>query len=199
MDKAAVLSIFRETGALLEGHFQLTSGLHSNQYFQCAKVLQYPVYCEMLCGDLAKQFRGAAIDAVVAPAMGGIVVAQEVGRQLGKRTMFTERKDGAMQLRRGFAIHKGERVLVCEDVVTTGGSVQEVINIVVENGGIVAGVAYIVDRSGGKVKFPVGEGGRQCAVLHMDVVAYKPEECPLCAAGTPVVKPVSRGNYGTAQ
>jgi len=191
-----VLDIFKQTGALLEGHFQLTSGLHSNQYFQCAKVLQYPDHCEALCGALAEEFRGAAIDAVIAPAMGGIVVAQEVGRQLRKRTMFTERKEGAMQLRRGFEIKTGERVLVCEDVVTTGGSVVEVIDIVRKNGGVVAGVAYIVDRSGGRVQFSIDGGGKQRSVLTMDVVTYKPESCPLCASGIPVVKPGSRGNNG---
>ncbi len=192
MDPQTVLSIFKETGALLEGHFQLTSGLHSNQYFQCAKVLQYPDHCATLCGELAHAFRDATIDIVVAPAMGGIVVAQEVGRQLRKRTMFTERKDGAMQLRRGFEIKQGERVLVCEDVVTTGGSVLEVIDIVKANGGIVAGVAYIVDRSGGRVTFPVAAGGQQRSVLTMDVVTYKPEACPLCRDGVPAVKPGSR-------
>ncbi|MBM2841932.1 MAG: pyrE [Bacteroidetes bacterium] len=130
MDRQQVLSIFKASGALLEGHFQLTSGLHSNQYFQCAKVLQYPNHAASLCADIASQFRASPIDAVIAPALGGIVVGQEVGRQLDARTMFTERKDGVMQLRRGFEIQRGERVLVCEDVVTTGGSVAEVIRIV---------------------------------------------------------------------
>ncbi len=196
MDPNRVLTIFKQTGALLEGHFQLTSGLHSNQYFQCAKVLQYPEHCELLCGELAQHFRDASLDVVVAPAMGGIVVAQEVGRQLHKRTMFTERKDGEMLLRRGFEIKRGERVLVCEDVVTTGGSVLEVINIVGRNGGVVAGVGYIVDRSGGRVQFPIGPGGKQRSVLTMDVVSSTPESCPLCRAGVPVVKPGSRGNDG---
>ena len=196
MDHEKVLAMFKETGALLEGHFQLTSGLHSNQYFQCAKVLQYPEHCEALCGELASQFRGEAIDVVMAPAMGGIVVAQEVGRQLRKRTMFAERKDGVMQLRRGFEVRPGERVLVCEDVVTTGGSVVEVMNIVRGLGGVVAGAAFIVDRSGGRVKFEIAPGGKQCPVLTMDVVSYKPDTCPLCRSGIPVVKPGSRGNDG---
>jgi orotate phosphoribosyltransferase len=194
MKKEDVLAIFKETGALLEGHFQLTSGLHSNQYFQCAKVLQYPQYCELLCGDIAAQFPPGAVDVVVAPAMGGIVVAQEVGRQLRARTLFAERKDGVMQLRRGFTISPGERVLVCEDVVTTGGSVNEVINIVTGAGGKVVGTGYIVDRSGGRVAFPMEPGGKQYAVLHMDIVTYKPEACPLCKAGSAPVKPGSRGN-----
>lgn len=194
MDAERALAIFKETGALLEGHFQLTSGLHSNQYFQCAKVLQYPHHAELLCGEIAEHFGSQKIEVVIAPALGGIVVGQEVGRQLRARTLFTERKDGIMQLRRGFEVHKGERVLVCEDVVTTGGSVGEVIKIVRGLGGTPVGVGYIVDRIGGRVRFDVGAGGDQFAVLRMDVVAYKPEECPLCERNIPVVKPGSRGN-----
>ena len=193
MTSSDVLSIFKETGALLEGHFQLTSGLHSNQYFQCAKVLQYPHHCASLCTVLAADARGRAVQTVIAPALGGIVVGQEVGRQLGVRTMFTERKEGVMQLRRGFEIVPGERVLVCEDVVTTGGSVNEVIALVLEAGGILAGVSCIVDRSGGTVTFP-GFAGKHTAVLTMTAVTYTPASCPLCANGTPVTKPGSRGN-----
>lgn len=194
MDSDHVLAVFRETGALLEGHFQLTSGLHSPNYFQCAKVLQYPHHAERLCGVLAARFRDARLDAVVAPALGGIVVGQEVGRQLGVRSMFTERKDGVMLLRRGFEIHKGERVLVCEDVITTGGSVKEVIAIVRSHGGKVAGVGCIVDRSGGRAAFDLDEGGQYVDALHMDVVTYPPDDCPLCKRGVPVTKPGSRGN-----
>lgn len=189
-----ILEMFRESGALLEGHFRLTSGLHSSQYFQCAKVLQYPKYCEALCGAIAAHFRDAGIDAVVAPALGGIVVGQEVGRQLQVRTMFAERSEGIMQLRRGFGITPGERILVCEDVVTTGGSVNEVMGIVRGRGAIVAGAASLVDRSGGSVKFDVGPGGLQFAVMTMKVTAFPPEQCPLCREGVPVVKPGSRGN-----
>jgi orotate phosphoribosyltransferase len=194
MDRQQVLSIFKESGALLEGHFQLTSGLHSSQYFQCAKVLQYPKHATALCADIASRFSSRAIDLVMAPAMGGIVVGQEVGRLLNARTMFTERKEGAMQLRRGFEIRNGERVLVCEDVVTTGGSVVEVIQIVKELGGKPVGVGYIVDRSGGKVQFELAEGGMQHSVLQMDVVTYKPDACPLCKQGMPIEKPGSRAN-----
>jgi orotate phosphoribosyltransferase len=192
VDKEQVLSIFRNSGALLEGHFQLTSGLHSPNYFQCARVLQYPHYAEQLCGEIAHQFRSDGISVVIAPALGGIVVGQEVGRQLGVRTMFAERKDGAMQLRRGFEIRPGERVLVCEDVVTTGGSVVEVIRIVKMLGGVVAGVGYIVDRSGGGVVFETGD--KQYSVLQMNVVTYQPDSCLLCKSGVPVTKPGSRGN-----
>lgn len=196
MDKERVLSMFKGSGALLEGHFQLTSGLHSNQYFQCARVLQFPAYCEELCADIVDRFRDRQIDVVIAPALGGIVVGQEVGRQLRGRTMFAERKDGALQLRRGFEVRPGERVLVCEDVVTTGGSVLEVIGIARSHGGKVEGVGYIVDRSGGRVRFALDPGGIQHPVLTLDVVTYSPgpETCPLCAQGTPAVKPGSRGN-----
>jgi orotate phosphoribosyltransferase len=189
-----ILGLFTQTGALLEGHFLLTSGLHSDRYFQCAKVLQYPRHCERLCGEIAQQFGSSRLDVVIAPALGGIVVGQEVGRQLGVRTLFTERKEGHMQLRRGFEIARGERVLVCEDVVTTGGSVQEVIDIVRAAGGKVMGVGYVVDRSAGRVRFPVEPDGAQFAVLAMDVVAFKPDACPLCQQNVPIVKPGSRGN-----
>jgi orotate phosphoribosyltransferase len=196
MTREEILSMFTASGALLEGHFQLTSGLHSDRYFQCAKVLQYPRNAEQLCGDIASAFRTVRIDAVIAPAIGGIVVAQEVGRQLGVRTMFTERKGESMQLRRGFEIAPGERVLVCEDVVTTGGSVREVIDIVTRLGGVTIGVAYIVDRSKGAVRFPVSNDGKQFSLLMMDVVAFEPGECPLCARGVPVEKPGSRKEKG---
>ncbi len=193
MTAEQVLGVFKETGALLDGHFQLTSGLHSNQYFQCAKVLQYPEHCEALCSVIASRMRQSDIHVVIAPALGGIVVGQEVGRQLRARTLFAERKDGVMQLRRGFDIHEGERVLVCEDVVTTGGSVNEVVTIVRHLGGVPVGVACIVDRSGGRVRFsdtiePL------TAVLTMKAITYDPATCPLCAAGTPAVKPGSRVN-----
>jgi orotate phosphoribosyltransferase len=189
MEREQILSIFKKTNALLEGHFQLTSGLHSPQYFQCAKVLQYPDHMEMLCGLIADHFRASSAECVISPALGGIVVGQEVGRQLRLRTMFTERKDGIMQLRRGFEIGKGERIVVCEDVTTTGGSAREVYEIVQKMGGKVVGVGAIVDRSGGKVPFE-----NFYATMVMDVVAYKPEECPLCRLGKPIEKPGSRSN-----
>jgi len=194
MESSKALAIFKESGALLEGHFILTSGLHSSQYFQCAKVLQYPQHCELLCGEIAARFKDLRIDVVVAPALGGIVVGQEVGRQLQSRTVFAERKDGVMQLRRGFEIRSGENVLVCEDVVTTGGSVGEVVEIVKRAGGTVAGFGYIVDRSGGKAQLDLGPRGIRHPVFTMEVVTYKPETCPLCAQGVPVTKPGSRGN-----
>jgi len=187
MTNEEILKLFRESQALLEGHFQLTSGLHSPNYFQCAKVLQYPDKAERLCAEIAAHVGETKIDAVIAPALGGIVVGQEVARQLKVRSMFTERSNGVMQLRRGFAIARGEKILVCEDVITTGGSVREVLGIVVAAGGYVAGVASIVDRSGGTVKLP-----DFFPILRLEVVAYQPDECPLCRQGIPVEKPGSR-------
>ncbi len=183
-----ILDIFKKTGALLQGHFLLTSGRHSNMYFQCAKVLQYPEYTEQVCRIIADYFKDYEIDTVISPAMGGIIVGQEVARQLDKRSIFAEREDKKLTLRRGFTIDKGEKVLVCEDVVTTGGSVFEVIDIVKEQGGEVAGVGFIVDRSNGKVNF----GYPQKSTMKMEVVSYTPDECPLCKENIPLVKPGSR-------
>ncbi len=183
-----ILDIFKKTGALLQGHFLLTSGRHSNMYFQCAKVLQYPEYTEQVCRIIAEYFKNYEIDTVISPAMGGIIVGQEVARQLNKRSIFAEREDKKLTLRRGFSIDKGEKVLVCEDVVTTGGSVFEVIDIVKEQGGEVVGVGFIVDRSNGKVDF----GYPQKSTMKMEVISYLPDECPLCKENIPLVKPGSR-------
>jgi orotate phosphoribosyltransferase len=183
-----VLAIFKETGALLSGHFFLTSGLHSSDYFQCARVLQHPRYCQLLAENIIQYFKLKTIDVVLSPAIGGIVIGQEVGRQLGVRTIFAERKNGAMCLRRGFKIKSGERVLICEDVVTTGGSVFEVIELVKSAGADVAGVGYIVDRSNGKVDFSVD----QYAVIKLEAKIYSESECPLCKQGQPIEKPGSR-------
>lgn len=191
LPREQILEIFRDSKALLEGHFQLTSGLHSSQYFQCARVLQYPKYLHLLAGEIAKHFELSEIEVVVSPAIGGVVVGTEVGRMLRARTIFAERKDSKMELRRGFEIRQNERVLVVEDVVTTGGSVFEVVDIVSRAKGLLAGVGYIVDRSNGKIKFDA----KYFSVLQLDVVAYRPEECPMCAQGLEVVKPGSRGNY----
>ncbi len=188
LSKEEVLEIFKKSEALLEGHFRLTSGRHSNRYMQCAQVLQYPKYTAMLCNEIAEHFQAEKIDVVIGPAMGGITVAYEVGRNLGLRTIFTEREQGIMTLRRNFQISPGEKVLVVEDVVTTGGSVQEVINVVKAKGGEVVGVGVLVDRSNGQVDFGVPTK----AVLQMEVVSFEPEECPLCKEGIPVVKPGSR-------
>lgn len=183
-----IYKIFQESGALLNGHFQLTSGLHSPIYFQCAKVLQYPKYNQFLGKRLVTYFKSHSIDVVISPAIGGIVVGQEVGRQLGVRTIFAERKDNKMQLRRGFELTKNEKVLVCEDVVTTGGSVFEVIELVKSKSAEVIGVGVIVDRSNGTVDFAV----EQHALVKLNAEIYNPEECPLCEKGDPIQKPGSR-------
>src|SRR3972149_5406778 len=180
-----ILEIFEKSGALLKGHFLLTSGRHSNVYFQCAKVLQYPDYCEKICGMIAEHFKPANIDTVIAPAIGGIVVGQEVARQLNKRSIFAEREDKSLTLRRGFALEKGEKVLVCEDVVTTGGSVFEVIDIVKNSSAEVVGVGFIVDRSNGKVNF----GYPQFSTIKLDAISFTQDECPLCKEGIELVKP----------
>ena len=188
MNKDKVMEIFRSTGGLLEGHFLLTSGLHSPQYFQCAKVLQYPQHADTLCGEIAAHFSDKKIDVVIAPAVGGIIVAQEVGRHLGARIIFAEREGKDMTLRRGFELAQGEKVLVVEDVVTTGGSVREVMDIVRQAGAEIVGLGLIVDRSGGKAKFDVD----MYSIMQMDVVTYQPDACPLCEQGLPLVKPGSR-------
>lgn len=180
--------IFVDSGALLNGHFKLTSGRHSDRYIQCAKVLQYPHYTSQLCAELAERYKDEQIDIVVGPAMGGIIVAYEVGRHLNVKAIFTEREDKIMTLRRGFEIKPGERVLVVEDVITTGGSVKEVIDIVRDFQATVVGVAVLVDRSAGKVDL----GVRSESLLSLEVESYLPEECPICKSGVPLVKPGSR-------
>jgi orotate phosphoribosyltransferase len=183
-----IMEIFGKSGALLHGHFLLTSGLHSPIYFQCALVLQYPDYCRQIAEKIRHYFSKQKIDLVISPAIGGIVIGQEVGRQLGVRTIFSERRDGKMTLRRGFSITAGERVLVCEDVVTTGGSVFEVIEIIRQAKAETVGVGFIVDRSGGKVNF----GLDQFAVVQLAAQTYEPADCPLCKENLPLVKPGSR-------
>ncbi len=188
MTKKEIIELFINSDALLKGHFLLTSGKHSNQYFQCAQALQYPEVTTKICSELADGFSSSDVDAVIAPAMGGIIVGQETARLLGKRFIFTERENKKMKLRRNFKISPGEKFLVCEDVITTGGSVQEVIDIVKANKGEVVGIAVIVDRSGGKIDF----GYPLKSVLELEVEVYEPEECPLCKSGIPLVKPGSR-------
>jgi len=183
-----IYNIFQKSKALFEGHFQLTSGLHSPTYFQCAQVLQYPEYNHYLAEKIVKQFKTKSIDVVISPAIGGIVVGQEVGRQLGVRTIFAERKNGQMHLRRGFKIGKDENVLVCEDVITTGGSVQEVIDLVQGFGAKVKGVGVIVDRSNGTADFSV----YHYALVQINAESYSPDTCPLCQKGLPIQKPGSR-------
>ncbi|MDR1914509.1 MAG: orotate phosphoribosyltransferase [Clostridiales bacterium] len=181
--------IFKETGVLLTGHFLLTSGRHSDKYMQCAKILQYPHYAAELTKHLALAFADDEIDAVIGPAIGGIILAYELARQLGVKNLFAERESGKMSLRRGFSLEKGSRVVIAEDTITTGGTVREVIELVRENGGIVAGVASLADRSMGQVDFE----SKFISVYTADVKNWAPDICPLCAEGrVPLVKPGSR-------
>ena len=185
-----VMEILEEAGVLLEGHFKLTSGRHSNKYLQCARIFRNTRYSEELCAALAEQYCHDNVQIVVGPAMGAVQMAYEVSRALHCENFFTERgEDGKMVLRRGFSVNPGDRVLVVEDVVTTGGSVREVIELVKEAGGEVVGVGSIVDRTGGKIDFGVPFK----AVISVEVESWEPEECPLCKAGAPApVKPGSR-------
>lgn len=188
MNPEDVLIIFRKTGALLDGHFILTSGRHSNTYFQCAKVLQYPRYLTRFATEIKDHFQDVDFDLVISPAIGGIVIGTEVGRQCGVRTIFSERQAGKMVLRRGFKIKAGEKILVIEDVITTGGSVCEVIDLCREAGGVVVGVGVVVDRSGGKVILHE----RQFAVVQQTAESYDPSEIPEELQRIPAVKPGSR-------
>ena len=185
-----MLDVFKTTGALLDGHFKLTSGRHSNTYFQCAKVLQHPEHLTSVCQKIADHFSGKGVETVISPAIGGIVVGTEVGRQLGVKTIFAERKDGVMTIRRGFSLEPDEKVLVIEDVITTGGSVAEVIELLKRSGATVVGVGSVVDRSTGRVRLAED----QFSVLSMEVVSFMPEECPLCSECVPIDAPGSRAN-----
>ena len=190
MTEQEVYDLLVKTGAIMTGHFKLTSGKHSPHYVEKFNVLQHPEYTEKLCRAIAEHFKDAGIETVVGPVTGGIILAHETGKALGTRAIFTERVDGSMTFRRGFTLHEGERVLIVEDVVTTGGSVREVIDVVKEFGGVPVAVAMLVDRSGGKVTF---DGVPNFALLHMDVETYEPENCPLCKDGVPLTK---RGSTG---
>ncbi|MBA3247946.1 MAG: orotate phosphoribosyltransferase [Pyrinomonadaceae bacterium] len=183
-----VIERFKRTGALLEGHFVLTSGLHSSRYLQCALVLQYPAEAAAFGRALAAKFQGQRIETVAAPAIGGIVIGHEVARALGARSIFTEREAGRMTLRRGFSVRAGESVLVVEDVITTGGSTRETIEAIRAAGARVVGAASMIDRSGGRADV----GVPRIALATLDVPALAPAACPACAQGIPAVKPGSR-------
>lgn len=188
MTQDQVLQIFRDSGALLEGHFVLRSGLHSRQFFQCALALQRMPDVEKLGAALAAKVQSLGVATVVAPAMGGLVIGQEVARQLGVRFIFVEKEDGKLVLRRGFKIAPGEKILVVEDVVTKGGRVQETINIVREHGGDVAGVAMVVDRSNGQTQL----GAPQFSLVALQVEAFDPGNLPPDLQKIPAVKPGSK-------
>ena len=183
------IEIFKETGVMLEGHFLLTSGRHSDRYMQCARLFEHPVRSAQMCTDLAARVGGGEVEVVIGPALGGVIMSFEVARQLGVRNFFTERDaQGQMVLRRGFAVTPGMRLLVVEDVVTTGGSVREVINLVRAAGAEVVAVCCIVDRSAGKVDF----GCRFESIASMEVLSWDAADCPLCKTGSVAVKPGSR-------
>ena len=191
MKQEDVLKIFEETSALLNGHFELRSGLHSNQFFQCALVLQYPriagQLCEALVEKMKEELKDLEVDTVIAPAMGGITIGHDVARALGVRFIFVEKEDNALKLRR-FKVKEGERFVIAEDVVTRGGRVQETVDIVKENGGIVSAIGILVNRSGGKAEFEAP----LISLLDIEPVTYDPADCPLCKDGLELVHPGSK-------
>ena len=188
MDPEKVIDEFKQTGALLEGHFQLTSGLHSTVYLQCARVLQFPEKAESFGRAIAQKFSNAGIQLVASPAIGGIIIGHEVARALGARFIWTEREAGEMTLRRGFSVSHGERTLVVEDVVTTGGSTRETVEALKRAGAEVIAAASIIDRSAGTAEV----GVPRVALVTLMVLALEPENCDACKSGEPVVKPGSR-------
>lgn len=189
MTSDQVLDIYKKTGALLVGHFLLSSGLHSEQYLQSALVLQQPEIATKLCAALAENFRDLKIEVVIAPALGGVFVSHETARALGVRAIFAERVNGELTLRRGFTIKPGERALVVEDVITTGKSTKETVAVVQQAGGVVMAAASLVDRSGGKADI----GVPYKSLVTLNVPSYPPGTCPLCKTGSKPVKPGSRG------
>lgn len=190
MTQEEVRALLVKTGAIMDGHFLLTSGLHSPHYVEKFNVLQHPAYTAQLCAAMAEKFKDANIETVVGPVTGGILLAHETGKSLETRAIFTERVDGKMTFRRGFSLREGERVLIVEDIVTTGGSIKEVIDVVKAAGAVPVAVSMLVDRSGGKANF--GDVPAT-ALLTMEVETYAPENCPLCAKGIPMTK---RGRTG---
>jgi orotate phosphoribosyltransferase len=188
VEQNEIFGIFQKAGALLRGHFLLSSGLHSETYFEKFQVLQYPEYVEILCRRMASLFKDDQVEVVVGPTIGGVIIAYEVAKNLKVRCIFAEPGDEGRIFKRGFSIKKGERVLIVDDILTTGGSVKEVIRLVEKHEGQIQGIGLLLDRSGGKVKFDY-----PLKVLAVtQVVNYKPEECPQCKKGEPLVKPGSR-------
>lgn len=181
-----MINILRESQALLEGHFLLTSGKHSNRYVQCAKVLRYPDKAEAILKPVAEKLKEMDIDLLVGPAMGGIIVAYELGRQLGKEAIFTERVDGKMELRRGFEVKAGQRIVICEDVVTTAKSSMEVKKLLESMGAEVIALASIIDRTAGNVDIDL------ISSIKLEIETFEADDCPLCKQGIEYVKPGSR-------
>ena len=187
-DARSLLDMFREAGALLDGHFVLSSGLHSPQYLQCAIALQGSAEALQYGREIAEKFRDTVFDTVASPAIGGLVIGFATAAALGRRFIWTERLNGVMTLRRGFEIAEGERILVVEDVITTGGSTRECIDVLTGHGAQIVGAASIVDRSNGKADV----GVPRISLITLDVQTYEPADCPQCAAGEEAVKPGSR-------
>jgi orotate phosphoribosyltransferase len=189
MKRDDILKLLEQVGAIRQGHFELSSGRHSGTYIQCALVLSYPAYAEQLGRALAELFKDHSVACVVSPALGGIVIGYEVARALGVRSLFVERdRSGQMALRRGFELKPGERVLVIEDVWTTGGSTREAIGVVEQEGGLAVASGALIDRSGGRLELNITAR----ALLEMDVPSYEPDDCPLCRAGGMPTRPGSR-------
>lgn len=188
MTESEIMHLLEQTGAYLEGHFLLTSGRHSDRYFEKFRVLEHPQHAERLCKELARRFQDVSVDVVIGPAVGGIILAYETARHLGARAIFVEREAGRMRLRRGFAIEPGEKVLVVEDVVTTGGSVREVVDLVEHTDSQIQGVGILMDRSGGTIDL----GYRLEALVTLDIQSYDPRDCPLCQQGIPITQRGSR-------
>ena len=188
MSEEKIIDIFKKTGALLDGHFVLTSGRHSSSYFQCAKVLQYPKYLSLFAQSIANNFMDSSVDAVISPAIGGIVLGTEVGRLLNVKTIFAERKEGDMCIRRGFKIKENDKILVIEDVITTGGSVKEVMDEVTKLGGKISGVGVLVDRSNGQAKLHKN----QFSIIELEAVSFEPDKVPDSLKNIPIQQPGSR-------
>lgn len=188
MTKEEIIKTFQDIGALLEGHFLLRSGLHSNRFFQAALLLQYPEVAGKLCAQLAEEFKDSKIETVISPAVGGLIVGHEMGRALGTKAIFADKVNDELVLKRGFSLRKGERVLVAEDVITRGGRVQQTIDLVKAHGAEVAGVAVIVDRSSGQASFDVPHK----SLIQLELEVYEPDNCPLCSKGLELERPGSK-------
>lgn len=188
MTKDEVVKIFQDAGALLEGHFLLRSGLHSSRFFQAALILQYPDIAEKLCAELASHFKGSGVQTVISPAVGGLIVGQEVARALGVKAIFADKENDQLVLKRGFTIAKGEKVLVAEDVITRGGRIQQTIDLARSFGAEVVGVVVIADRSAGNAPLDVPLK----SMIELELPTYQPDNCPFCKQGIPVVKPGSK-------
>ncbi len=188
MQNSEIIQMMIDSGALLNGHFQLRSGLHSNQFFQAALLLQYPDKAEKACRQLAEAFKGQKIDCVISPAVGGLIVGQELARALGVRAIFADKEDGNLVLKRGFSIRPGEKVVVAEDVVTRGGRVQQTIDLARGLGADIVGIGVIVDRSAGQASFDVP----MHSLIQLDLATFEPDTCPLCKEGAQLDRPGSK-------